>query len=129
MSLGIKKEDHPRNGEAAGNGGMGFIVRMIRFVVWVLILSWGIRMLGRLVAWMLGGGSSVPAQREPVAGPESASAHSPGRRLVRDPICGVHVAEVLSIPLREGTENVHFCSVACRDAYVSSQTRKLAANG
>jgi hypothetical protein len=107
---------------------MGFIVRMIRFVVWVLILSWGIRMLARLVAWMLGGGSSVPAQPESVAGTENASADSPGRRLVRDPICGVHVAEVLSIPLREGTEDLHFCSVACRDTYVS-QTRKLAANG
>jgi hypothetical protein len=128
VSFGIENEDRPREMRAAGNGGMGFIVRMIRFVIWVLILSWGIRLFGRLVAWMLGGGSSVPARREPVADTESASADSPGRRLVRDPICGVHVAEVLSIPLREGTESLHFCSVACRDAYVS-QTRKLAANG
>jgi hypothetical protein len=40
----------------------------------------------------------------------------------------MHVDETLSIPLREGGELVHFCSIACRDAYVNS-TRKLAANG
>jgi hypothetical protein len=40
----------------------------------------------------------------------------------------VHVAEVLSIPLRDGNDLLHFCSVACRDAY-TSQARKFAANG
>lgn len=105
---------------------MSFIVRMIRFIVWVLILSWGVRMLGRLVSWMLGGGSTS-AQPEAV-GEGNTPTEVSGRRLVRDPMCGVHVAEVLSIPLREGTEQLHFCSVACRDAYVS-QTRKFAANG
>ena len=38
---------------------------------------------------------------------------------MRDPVCGMHVAEVLSIPLREGGELVHFCSPACRDEYVN----------
>jgi YHS domain-containing protein len=51
------------------------------------------------------------------------------RRLIRDPVCGVHVAEVMSIPLREGAKTLHFCSIACRDAYVSSTQKKLAANG
>jgi hypothetical protein len=105
---------------------MSFIVRMIRFIVWVLILSWGVRMLGRLVVWMLGGGSTS-AQPEAV-GEGDTPTEVFGRRLVRDPMCGVHVAEVLSIPLREGTDNLYFCSIACRDAYVS-QTRKFAANG
>jgi YHS domain-containing protein len=50
------------------------------------------------------------------------------RRLVRDPVCGTHVAEVLAIPLREGGELVHFCSAACRDKYVND-TQRLAANG
>jgi len=108
------------------NSGMGFMVRMIRFVVWVLILSWGIRTLGRLVGWMLGKGS---ASAQPgTVGNGSTPAEASGRRLVRDPMCGVHVAEVLSIPFREGTENLHFCSVVCRDAYIR-QTRKFAANG
>ena len=50
------------------------------------------------------------------------------RRLVRDPVCGTHVAEEVSIPLREGSELVHFCSTACRDAYTGS-VRQFAANG
>ena len=50
------------------------------------------------------------------------------RRLVRDPVCGMHVDETLSIPLREAGELVHFCSVACRDAY-AGETKKYAANG
>jgi YHS domain-containing protein len=48
--------------------------------------------------------------------------------LVRDPVCGTHVAEVLAIPLREGGDLVHFCSAACRDKYVND-TQRLAANG
>jgi len=58
------------------------------------------------------------------------------RRLVRDPVCGAHVAEVLAIPLREGDELLHFCSVACRDNYLlaagkskDANTKKIAANG
>jgi YHS domain-containing protein len=55
--------------------------------------------------------------------------HTPqtARLLVRDPVCGVHLAEVLAIPLRENGEVLHFCSPACRDTYLGS-SRKLAAN-
>src|SRR6267142_814784 len=49
-------------------------------------------------------------------------------RLVRDPICGMHVDETLSIPFRDEGELLHFCSLACRDAYAES-TKKFAANG
>jgi hypothetical protein len=112
---------------------MGFIFRMIRFFVWVLILSWGVRLLGRLVAWMLGGESSSTAPTatsttQEAGGDANLPTEPSGRRLVRDPVCGVHVAEVLSIPLRDGNDLLHFCSVACRDAY-TSQARKFAANG
>jgi len=59
------------------------------------------------------------------------------RRLVRDPACGAHVAEVLAIPLREGGELLHFCSIACRDEYLhanagknnDANTKKIAATG
>jgi hypothetical protein len=39
----------------------------------------------------------------------------------------VHLAEVLAIPLRTNGEQLHFCSLACRDAYLNS-SQKLAAN-
>jgi hypothetical protein len=47
------------------------------------------------------------------------------------------VAEVLAIPLREGGELLHFCSIACRDEYLlanagknnDANTKKIAATG
>ena len=50
------------------------------------------------------------------------------RRLVRDPVCGVHITEDRAIPLRVRGEVVHFCSVACRDQYAGNE-QKFAANG
>ena len=105
---------------------MNFLARILRFLFWLLVVSWGVRLLRRIVGGML--------RNEKVPGPQTADA-SPGipapaaaRRLVRDPACGMHVDETLSIPLREGGELLHFCSPACRDAYAVN-TRKFAANG
>ena len=108
---------------------MTFIARIARFLFWLLILSWSVALFRRALGWMLR--SAIPAQQ-----PTEKNTDTPAppleagnaRRLVRDPVCGVHVAEVLAIPLREGNELAHFCSIACRDVYVGS-TRKFAANG
>ncbi len=97
----------------------------MRFLFWLLILSWSMTLLRRAVAWMLRGAATRAQQG--TAG-SSSNQEVATRRLVRDPVCGVHVAEVLAIPLREGDETLHFCSVACRDRYVDS-TKKFAANG
>jgi YHS domain-containing protein len=114
---------------------MNFLARIIRFVFWLVIVSWGVALLRRVVGWMLRGGSSAPAGSvagASAAGERGTTQTPPGgaRRLVRDPVCGVHVAEVLSIPLREGGEVVHFCSKVCRDKYAASANpQKFAANG
>src|SRR5579859_5355325 len=112
---------------------MNFIARVMRFLFWLLVVSWSVALLRRVLAWMLRG--AMPAQTEQdaagsTAGPgaEDAQGGLAARRLVRDPVCGTHVAEVLAIPLRAGGELVHFCSVACRDKYVHSAQR-MAANG
>jgi hypothetical protein len=114
---------------------MNFLGRAMRFLFWLLVVSWSVALLRRLVAWMLRG--AMPAQTEndaagsaagPGAGADDAQGGLSARRLVRDPVCGTHVAEVLAIPLREGGELVHFCSAACRDKYVSGAQR-MAANG
>jgi YHS domain-containing protein len=109
---------------------MSFLSRALRFLFWVLVLSWTAKLLRDLVAWMMRGGSTPsPQQGSQSAGSRQASGLS--RRLVRDPVCGVHVAEVLAIPLREGTTTLHFCSLACRDTYVrtSGGKAKMVANG
>jgi len=111
---------------------MDFLGRIFKFLFWVLIMSWSVALLRRVLAWMLRGAmteqdAAGSAARAGVA-PEDAESGVAARRLVRDPICGMHVAEVLAVPLRESGELVHFCSTACRDKYVSG-SQKMAANG
>jgi YHS domain-containing protein len=98
----------------------------MRFLIWLVVLFWTVAMLRRAVAWMLRGflssptrSQSAPANQQPVAS---------SRRLVRDPVCGVHITEDRAIPLRVRGEVVHFCSAACRDQYASNE-QKFAANG
>jgi YHS domain-containing protein len=105
---------------------MSFLSRIIRFLFWVLVLSWGVGLLRRAVSWVLHG--SIPASPQSAEAQDDTQAVATARRLVRDPICGVHVAEALSIPLRDAGEVLHFCSMACRDQYIAG-TKKLAANG
>jgi hypothetical protein len=104
---------------------MTFLVRMIRFLIWVVIVSWGVRLAGRFISGLVRSGPG--RSREPLAPSGDVAGGQGARLLVRDPICGVHLAEVLAIPLRENGELLHFCSMACRDAYVNS-SHKLAAN-
>ena len=105
---------------------MNFLARTVRFIFWLLVISWSAWLLRRFVDWML---RKAVTDSQQSAG-ASAAVQTPGaaRRLVRDPVCGTHVDETLSIPLREGGELVHFCSTACRDRYAVS-TQKFAAHG
>jgi hypothetical protein len=116
---------------------MNFLARIVKFLFWLLIVSWSVALLRRVLAWMVRG--AMPAQTDQDAtgsavdagvgaGSREAQSAFAARRLVRDPVCGMHVAEVLAVPLRESGELVHFCSVACRDKYVNS-TQRMAANG
>ena len=99
---------------------MGFIVRMLRYLFWVVVVSWTFRLLSRLVGTM--------ATKGPATHPDVFVPHeSVGRKLVRDPVCGTHLAETIAIPLRNGNELLHFCSMECRDKYVKG-IQKLAAN-
>jgi YHS domain-containing protein len=120
---------------------MNFLARIFRFLFWLLLVSWSVALLRRVLAWMLQG-AAVPATATDQDVPAGVSAADAGvgagsgktdrgvaaRRLVRDPVCGMHVAEVLAVPLRESGELVHFCSLACRDKYVNGRQR-MAANG
>lgn len=102
---------------------MNFFARIIRFLFWVVIVSWGFRLIGRFLSNSLQR-SSPQEPANPVGDQHTPPA---ARLLVRDPVCGVHLAEVLAIPLRENGEVLHFCSPACRDTYLGG-SRKLAAN-
>ena len=99
----------------------------MRFLILLVVLFWAIGLLLRAVGRGLRSlVNPVPPQtRSATEGwPETSGIN----RLVRDPVCGVHVSESRAIPLRSGTEIVHFCSAACREKYVADESR-LAANG
>jgi YHS domain-containing protein len=100
---------------------MTFIARMLRYVFWVLIVSWAVSILRRIVGNMAG---ASPTTHPDIDVPNDAVS----RKLVRDPVCGMHLAESVAIPLREGGELLHFCSRDCRQKYLAD-VRKFAANG
>src|SRR5271165_7017587 len=99
---------------------MNFLARMFRFIFWMVVVSWSVAILRRLVRNM-GRGSF---RSEP---PMDVPSDAVTRKLVRDPECGMHLAEVVAIPVRQGGDLVHFCSAECRDKYLN-KTHKLAAN-
>jgi YHS domain-containing protein len=100
---------------------MGILASFFRFLFWVLVLSWSISLIKRFFAWFLGDAVQKQAQSPEPEMPRS-------KRLVRDPMCGTHVAENLAIRVRTGSEVMHFCSAECRDKYLGSG-QKMAANG
>lgn len=122
---------------------MDFLVRVMRYLLWVLVLSWSMWLLKKALGWMLRQAVGPGAQTaggfgNPGSGPANARSQAvgggasqeglPARKLVRDPVCGVYLAEVLAIPLRAEGELLHFCSTACRDKY-GVQVQRRAANG
>jgi YHS domain-containing protein len=104
---------------------MTFLARIVRFLFWLLVISWGAWLLRRVFGSLLQ--NATIRQRSANASGEPQTPNL-ARRLVRDPVCGMHVDETLSIPMREGDQLLHFCSIACRDAYVVS-SKKFAASG
>jgi YHS domain-containing protein len=110
---------------------MEFLARIIKYLFWLLVVSWSVALLRRLLASMVRGATTPDQASDYAAAGSSGNGGTQSgltpRRLVRDPVCGMHVAEELSIPLRDGGEMVHFCSVACRDKYASNLQR-MAAN-
>ena len=104
---------------------MGFIGRLISFIFWVLVVSWVIRLVGRLFS----GGLAGSGHRDAAPGARSDVARdaAPGsKRLVRDPVCGMHMAEELALPLIANSETYYFCSQECRAKYENSVLRRAA---
>lgn len=99
---------------------MTFIVRMLRYLFWVVVVAWTVSLLRRLVSQM--GSGDVRSTRDMDVPSDAVT-----QRLVRDPVCGMHLAEGLALPLKQGAETWFFCSAECRDKYLS-QLKKFAAN-
>lgn len=100
---------------------MGFLGRLFRFVFWVLIVSWVIKLIGRVLA-----GGSRPGSAPGPAAAAADDSEPRGKRLVKDPVCGMHMAEELALPLNANGETQYFCSEDCRAKYESSILRRAA---
>jgi|SRR6516162_6725133 len=99
---------------------MGFFSRLIRFVFWVLIVSWVIKLVGRIL------GGARPARASGAGGAPVADGLIGGKRLVKDPICGMHMAEELALKLNANGETQYFCSPECRAKYENRVLRRVA---
>jgi YHS domain-containing protein len=99
---------------------------MIRLLFWFLVFLWLVTLLRRALSWMLRDSASAPSRSQKAAG-EGDGQSGAAKRLVRDPVCGTHVAEERALTMRNGSEVVHFCSPECRDQYAVS-AKKFAAN-
>jgi len=96
---------------------MSFLGRILRFLFWVLLVSWVVKLLGRAIGGA-GAAQGTPGypQQEPTG----------GKRLVKDPVCGMHMAQELALPLEANGEVLHFCSEECRSKYERSTVRRAA---
>jgi hypothetical protein len=122
---------------------MDFFVRVMRYLFWLFVLSWSMWLLKKGLGWMLRKATGPGAQTargfgfgDSGVGGSSRSTGTSGataedglspRKLVRDPVCGVYLAEVLAIPLRTEGELLHFCSTSCRDKHATQIQRRAAA--
>jgi len=90
---------------------MTFIVRMLRFLFWVVLVTWAIAIVRRIVGSMVRGNTgSKPYMDVPN--------DSVNQKLVRDPVCGMHLAPELAVPLKQGGEILYFCCAECRDKFL-----------
>jgi YHS domain-containing protein len=99
---------------------MSFIVRMLKYLFWVLVVSWGVAILQKIIGKMVSGGTG---EEHPTNVPNTAV----NQKLVRDPICGMHITEGLALPLKYHGEMLHFCSSECRDKFLD-ETPKISAS-
>jgi len=88
-------------------------MRILQFLLWLILLTW----IGRkLLGWLARSFAPGAANRQAPAGTAS-------RQLERDPQCGTFVSPQVSFTAEHDGKVVHFCSAACRDAYLSVQPR------
>lgn len=98
---------------------MSLIARLLRYLFWVVVISWSVAILRRFLNQMGNGGRPKQDMNMP--------SDALTQKLVRDPVCGTHVAQGLALPLKLGADTLFFCSADCRDRYLS-KTQKHAAS-
>jgi YHS domain-containing protein len=100
---------------------------MLRFILLSLLLTFLLRALLRLWAGFVQGvqGTQDTARSPREGRPPQRSVH-----MARDPICGTFVVPERAHALTDGSEELYFCSVECRDKFrARTHSRPAAAHG
>jgi YHS domain-containing protein len=81
---------------------------MIRLLIVLILFSFVVRAISRLIGGVIEGLNGPPS-----------STRTPARSvpMVRDPVCGTFLLPERAVTLLEGRRPVYFCSERCRDQY------------
>ena len=88
-----------------------FLIWLVRLLVLILVIRFLMRSVTALT-------SGRRAASRPARVPERL-----GGTLVRDPHCGTYVPKANALAVGSGADVQHFCSAACRDAWLSADAR------
>ena len=93
---------------------MKYLERFLRYVFWVAVTA--------VITWIAKKVFASVAQnqmRNSRPTQESAPHSGKAKKLFKDPVCGMYVAEDISqtISLGQDTETLHFCSRDCMERY------------
>jgi YHS domain-containing protein len=85
---------------------------VIRFILITILLILIARAFWKVLDSVLDAAGMTPRRRS-----RGGRRAPPAVRLMRDPVCGTHVAPNAALSLSDGGGTHYFCSQQCRDAY------------
>jgi YHS domain-containing protein len=86
---------------------------VIRFILIAILLLLIARTVWKVIDSIMEAAGVTPRRGRRPGSPPRA----PAVRLVRDPVCGTHVAPNAALSLSSGGTTHYFCSQECRDEY------------
>jgi len=96
--------------------GVGILGRILRFLLWVLVIWWAAWLVKKLIGRQMRSGarrsSGFPGKPE-------------AKPLRRDPVCGTYVSPEISLTLEHAGQVHHFCSAECRERFQKTIPRAV----
>ena len=84
-------------------------------LLWLILSAGVVRAAWRLMAGVIEGMSAPSSHPERTSRGSQVPAR--GVQMVRDPVCGTYIVPTNALAVSDGSRQVFFCSVTCRDKY------------